>query len=204
MVEKIPITNTLQIITNLQQGAVIAFPTDTVWGVGCASSNDEAITKLYTLKDRPLNQPTALLISEVEDLFPFCDKVSDHLVPIMDKFWPGALTLILQVKKEFWKAPFCSGNRTIGFRLPDYALLVCLIKQLGSPLVASSANLRGQQPKRDVKGVENVFSKHIDGILMDENHTLSQKASTVLDATTFPCTIVREGAIPRSDLEKYL
>ena len=204
MAELLPIDNVSPIISKLQQGALMAFPTDTVWGIGCSSEINETVLRLYPLKNRPINQPTALLISNPTDLELYCETISKHLHNIVARFWPGALTIILKVKRIYWDRPFCSKEGTIGFRIPDYAPLRFIIQSLGSPLVASSANERGEQPLQSSDEIMQQFNDKIDAVVTSDVSFSGQKASTVLDASVSPCTIVREGAISRFDLEQFL
>ncbi|NQT05926.1 MAG: threonylcarbamoyl-AMP synthase [Candidatus Omnitrophica bacterium] len=174
----------------LKDGGLVAFPTETVYGLGADSLNKKAIERLYTVKKRPKDKPLTVHISRIEAL----KEMDVELCPLAEKltrrFWPGPLTLILNSKK----------GKKIGFRMPSNRIALSLIEASGTPIVAPSANLSGGKAPKDAKAVMRDLGHNIDMIL-DGGQTDVGIESTVVDMTVFPCRILREGAVSKSQIK---
>jgi len=178
-----------QAIKVLKDGGVAVFPTDTVYGVGAALSHVEAVKRLFTLKNRPLNRPLIALISSIEQASLLSPDLPETFFNLSQAFWPGALTLIVP------KAPhipdFVTGGLpSIGLRIPGCAIARALIEGVGEPLVTTSANISGEASPTSLESMGLSVDAVVDGGV-----TRHQVASTVVDLTTPNPTIVRQGAI---------
>ena len=184
----------------LNQGEVIALPTDTVYGVAADGFNAEAIEKLFVAKDRPSSKAIMLLIGAYADL----EKCASHISPtarrLAEHFWPGGLTLVVNARAEL-PANLRADTSTIGVRLPDSALARELVRALGRPLAATSANRSGGANPRTAQDVLNDLDGRI-ALILDGGATPGNVPSTVLDCTIEPPRVLRAGAIGIGEIEK--
>lgn len=184
----------------IADGGVIAFRTDTFYGLGADPFNREAIVRIKELKGREEAKPILLLISDVNELDRFTNN-SQFLRMIAVGHWPGPLTLIGGALPEV-PVELTAGTRTIGVRLPDDDNVRALVRACGGALTATSANLSGQPPARTAKEVENYFPEGID-LIIDGGEVTATQASTVLDLSGSEARLVREGAISREELGEF-
>lgn len=183
-------------------GEVIAVPTDTVYGIATDGFSAEAVEKLFVAKDRPSSKAVMLLVGDYEDLYKVASYVSPAAERLAERFWPGGLTLVVNARSEL-PANLRAETNTIGVRLPDSDLVRELARALGRPLAATSANRSGGANPRTAQDV----LKDLDGriaLILDGGATPGNLASTVLDCTVEPPRVLREGAIPTSELERVL
>lgn len=174
----------------LKNGGLVAFPTETVYGLGANLLNKKTIERLYKVKKRPKDKPLTVHISDMKMLKKMVSEVPVIAKMLIDKFWPGPLTVILNSKK---------GGK-IGFRMPSNPVALSLIKESRVPIVAPSANLSGNKPPCNINEVLEDLSDNIDMVL-DGGQTTVGIESTVVDTTVFPCKVLREGAITKSSLK---
>lgn len=171
---------------------IIAFPTDTVYGIGAMITDIEAIEKIYQLKQRDFQKPLAILAASKEDIFPYIEMPSNQVLELMDKYWPGPLTIVFRKSKAV-SNQLTRGLDTIGFRIPSEPSALKLLKQVG-PLATTSVNISGQPPLNDPVCIEQSFGDQIDYVYYHKVHA-SQVSSTVIDATQSPIVILRQGEI---------
>jgi len=194
--------NLRQITATIAGCGVIAFRTDTFYGLGADPFNASAVQKIRELKGREDDKPILIVISdtkEVDRLIPFRAKAFDDLAK---RFWPGALTIIGQAAAEL-PNQLTGGTKTVGVRLPDDDRVRALIAACGGALTATSANVSGQPPARTAAEVASYFGQRID-LIVDGGATTSESPSTVVDATTSELKLVREGVIPWSEVRSAL
>lgn len=184
----------------LDGGAVVIFPTDTVYGIGGGACCQGAIEKIYRLKQRPATQPLQILISNFQQ----AQKIaifSQGAQRLARKFWPGALTLIVPPSKE--GIALARGAKGLGLRVPACATLLKILQNMKGPLYSTSANLHGQPVLTKEEGLENLWGKEIDIII--KGGTLSPVASSVVDMTDGSSPrLLREGSISRGQLSEVL
>ena len=173
----------------IRKGGLVAFPTETVYGIAANLLDKTAIEKLYEVKKRPKNKPFTIHISNLDMLKEMGYAVTKEAKILTDKFWPGPLTIILKSRD----------GKNLGFRMPANKIALELIKVAGVPIVAPSANLSGKTPPTDGEGVLRQLSGQID-ILIDGGKTDVGVESTVVDLTASPPKILREGAIKASEI----
>lgn len=174
------------------KGKIIAFPTDTVYGVGALIDDVEAIEKIYDLKKRDLQKPLAILAGKIEDILPYIEKPSPKVVEIMHQYWPGALTIIFK-KSRLASDKLTRGLNTIGFRIPNEEETLTFLKRVG-PLATTSVNLSGESPLNDPVSIDCSFGDKIDYIYY-KNSNSSNVSSTVIDCSTDEIKILRVGEI---------
>ncbi len=185
----------------MKSGGVIAFPTDTFYGLGADPFNPDALSKIFRIKQRPADKPLLVLIHSLDQLKDLAAGVTDGAQLLMEHFWPGPLTLIF--KAVPLPDALTAGTSTIGIRLPDHPFTRRLLEALDQPLTAPSANVSGTGELETAQQVENALGDKLD-LIVDGGPAPGGKVSTVLDTTTNPPTLVREGALSRSDLESAL
>lgn len=180
----------------------MAFPTDTVYGVGAHALLPEAVARLYTAKVRPEGKAIPLLLADAADI----ERVSLDLPPLASRliaaFWPGALTLV--VPRSAWLPDIVTaGGPTVAVRLPDHPAPRALARALGAPLAATSANLSGQAEATTAAEVLAQLDGRIE-LLLDGGVCAGGVASTVLDLTVHPPAILRAGALDLAQLQRLL
>jgi L-threonylcarbamoyladenylate synthase len=178
----------------LRDGGIVAFPTDTVYGVGAHAFLPAAVEQLYAVKRRPRDKAIALLLSGVDALPTVALSIPDLAYALATRFWPGALTLVLRRTARVPDA-VTSGGDTVAVRAPDHPVTQALIAALGAPLAATSANLSGQPAPATADGVLAQLAGRVD-LLLDGGTCPGGVASTVLDLTVSPPRILRAGGIP--------
>jgi len=190
----------------LRGGGLIAFPTDTVYGLGADALNPRAVKKIFKIKKRPFTNPLPILIAEKKDLTKFVSKFvsrpSQKIKQLINKFWPGPLTLVLP-KKKIIPNIVTAGLPRVGVRVPANAVALALIRILGRPLAATSANLHGKKSPTTALAVKKNLNNKID-LILDGGKTKLGRESAVLDCTTSPPTLLRSGAIKAKTLEKLI
>jgi len=184
----------------LDSGGVIAFPTDTFYGLGADPFNPEAISKIFRIKLRPADKPLLVLIHSPDQV----DRLTDQITPLakllMRLFWPGSLTLLFKAAPGLPRE-LTAGTGKVGVRLPAHLFTLQLLEGLDCPLTAPSANISGA--REPVTAGEVVSAGALD-VVVDGGPAPGGKPSTILDATTNPPTLIREGAVSRKDLQMVL
>lgn len=186
----------------IANGGVIAFRTDTFYGLGADPLNVQAIVRIRELKGREDNKPILLLISDVGEVSRFVRSPSKVFEDVAARFWPGPLTIIGSSVGEL-PVELTAGTGTIGLRLPDDNEVCELVRACGGALTATSANLSGHEPARTADDVERYFPSGID-LVIDSGEVDATKPSTVVDLSTARPRLIREGAITRSELKSFL
>lgn len=186
----------------LNQGEVIALPTDTVYGIATDGFNANAIEKLFIAKDRPSHKAIMLLIGDYSDLEKIATFISPSAQRLAQHFWPGGLTLVVNARDEL-PVNLRADTNTIGARLPNSELVRELARALGRPLAATSANRSGGANPRTAQDVLNDLDGKI-AMILDGGATPGKLASTVLDCTIEPPRVLRAGAIGVNEIENVL
>ena len=186
----------------LKAGGLVAFPTETVYGLGGNGLDKEAARKIYAAKGRPSDNPLILHVSKMEEVYPLVESVPEKAKRLMESFWPGPLTLILQ-KSKIVPLESTGGLDTVAIRCPDNALTLELIERAGLPVAGPSANLSGSPSPTEASHVYHDLSGRIEGILDDGAVGIGVE-STILDMSTDRPTLLRPGAITLEDLTEVL
>jgi len=184
----------------LLQGGVIAFPTDTFYGLGVDPFNRDAVDQIFAIKGREKKKPLLLLISAREQLETLVRDITPAHSTLMQEFWPGPLTLLFKPR------PVILDNVSaglIGIRQPGNSMTRDLISSFGQAITAPSANLSGEAPPTSAKQVEQSLGSHLD-LIIDGGTCPGGEPSTLVDATEAPIRLIRPGAVPFSDIEVAL
>ena len=171
---------------------IIAFPTDTVFGIGAIINDLVGIDKIYELKERDSSKPLAILAGSIEDILPYIEKPTEELLNIMKKHWPGALTIVF---KKTDKVPnvVTRGLDTVAFRIPNNPDALKLLSITG-PLATTSVNKSGEAPLNTFEAIEDMFGDKID-YLYTKNYPSSNVSSTIIDVTGEEIKVLRQGEI---------
>jgi L-threonylcarbamoyladenylate synthase len=185
----------------LRAGGLVAFPTETVYGLGVDPFNAEAVGRLFAVKGRPPEKGLILHLGETRQIESVADPIPAAARALIQRFFPGPLTLVLPAKTRAGDPRLprqvTGGGETIAVRLPDHPVAVALARAFGGPIAAPSANPSGEPPPTDAESVRRTLGPVIDAIL-DGGPTPGGVPSTLVDVTATPIRILREGAIPAS------
>ncbi len=189
-------------VTILKEGGLVAFPTETVYGIGVDGFNRDAVAALLQAKNRPPGTPFALQIGAQDQLSCLLDDIPPQAQMVMDAFWPGPLTIILPAGKNIAGLAGIGAN-TVGLRFPRHPVAGALPRALGRPLAATSANLSNRPSPTTAQHVRDDFGDKVDMILDGGPSPLGVE-STVLDLSSSSPLILRAGLIEREALEVVL
>jgi L-threonylcarbamoyladenylate synthase len=190
----------LRAVETLRAGGLVAFPTDTVYGVAAAPWDVDAVARLYVAKQRPSNLPIPLLLSDADQLHRVATLAS-AFAPLTERFWPGGLTLVLP-KTEI-VPDVVSPGPTVAVRVPDLALARDLIREAGGVLAVTSANISGQPSPVTAMEVKRQLGGRI-GLIVDGGPCPRGVPSSLLDCTASPPKLLRRGAISEESLRAVI
>lgn len=186
----------------LKQGGLVAFPTETVYGLGGNGLDKEAAKKIYAAKGRPSDNPLILHVSSIEEVYPLVKALPEKAKKLMEAFWPGPLTLVLP-KSDIVPKESTGGLETVALRSPENALTLDLIRACGFPIAGPSANFSGRPSPTEASHVLEDLGGRIEGILEDGAVGIGVE-STIVDLSEDYPTLLRPGAITIEDLEEVL
>lgn len=186
----------------LLQGGLVAYPTESFYGLAVDATNEEAIRKLFALKKRAAEHPILLLIPSVDLLTEYVIRIPPVAHQLINEFWPGGLTLIFEASEKI-SALLTAGTGKIGLRLSNHPLATALAQSMGAPITGTSANISGTPPCCNAREVLASFGEDID-LIIDGGETAGGIGSTILDVTVDPPQILRNGMIQPRQLEKFL
>jgi L-threonylcarbamoyladenylate synthase len=181
----------------IREGGVVAYPTETFYGLGADGGVPSSVEKIFQIKGRDFNKPIPLIIAGQDHLAEWAASVPETARWLMERFWPGPLTLIFQALPGV-SPRLTGGSGKVGIRQSSSAIAACLALRLkGGALTATSANLSGQEECVSAREVVDRLGSLID-VVIDGGTTPGKKGSTIVDVTVHPPVIIREGAIPSS------
>jgi len=186
----------------IREGGVVAFPTETFYGLGVAVFNQKAIKKVFEIKNRSLNKPLLILIDNESSLSELVSEIPTIAFPLMDKFWPGPLTIIFKASSQLTSL-LTGGTGKIGIRVSSNTIAKKLVQRAGTPLTATSANREGELSPSMASQVIAQLGDRID-LVIDGGKTKGNLSSTIIDVTFAPPRIVRAGAVPLPEIEKIV
>jgi L-threonylcarbamoyladenylate synthase len=182
----------------IARGGVIAFRTDTFYGLGVNPFDKAAVRRIKELKGREDAKPILIVISDADQVDRFIEKRSPEFVQLSERFWPGPLTLIGVARSEV-PEEITAGTGTIGIRLPDNEVVRNLVRACGGALTATSANPASQPPAKTAQEVAEYFPSGID-LIVNGGEAMSDQPSTVVDVTGTEPRLIREGVIGKKEL----
>ncbi|HPQ61033.1 MAG TPA: L-threonylcarbamoyladenylate synthase [Syntrophales bacterium] len=177
----------------LREGRVLAFPTETFYGLACDGKNEKAVARLFEIKGRRFDKPVPVIIGDRGGLEGLVAEISREAEKLMEAFWPGPLTLVLKALPTV-SGRLTAGSGKIGVRLSSHPLALRLARGLGGPVTATSANRAGEKECSSAVEVLSALGDRIDG-LVDGGRTPGGKGSTLVDVTVNPPAILRDGVI---------
>lgn len=186
----------------IRQGGIVAFPTETVYGLAADAFNPNAVLRVFEAKNRPVDNPLPVQIAAIHDISRLARDVSQSAFALMDAFFPGPLTIVLRAAPEVPEM-ITAGTGKIGIRMPNHPVALALIRAAETPIVAPSANKSGQPPATTIQEVLDYFNGKIE-LVLDAGPTVLKTASTVVDMTEETPRILRIGSISEGELLSVL
>lgn len=177
----------------LEQGGIVAYPTESFYALGVKALNEPAVIKLFHLKKRPAEKAIPVIIGTRDLLETIVKTIPFQARGLMDKFWPGGLTLIFHAG-EIVPDVLLGGGGKIAVRIPGDSFALAFAQASLFPITATSANMSGGKPSRRAQEVVQYFGKEVD-LVIDQGETPGGKPSTILDVTVEPSRVIREGKI---------
>ena len=187
----------------LRNGRVVAIPTDTLYGLSANAFDAEAIEKIYDIKHRPHTKPMIVLVSSINDINDLAH-YDERLEKLAKAFWPGPLTVLLnRIKDEHKLDKACLGLPACTFRVPNCEIDIKIIKQLGSPIVSTTANISGEPNPMNAQEIHAQLGDSVEFIL-DNGPSPETTSSTIVDLTSHNWKILRPGVISEQKIKKIL
>ena len=193
----------LQEVANIiRQGGIVVFPTETVYGIGTNGLDSKAISKVYHVKQRPLNKPISLLVSSLEMVKAVTENISDIEYKLMEEFFPGPLTIILK-KNKLVPNNLTNNTDTVGIRLPDNIIARKLIEYANVPIATPSANISGRSSGTNIQDIIKDFGDKVD-YYIDGGPSKLGIGSTIVKIDGDKPVILRHGSISEEEINKIL
>ena len=187
----------LESIKFLKYGGIVIFPTDTAFGIGCRIDDEESVERLFQIRKRPETQATPVLVSSLEMAKDYVSEISKEVQEkLIDKYWPGALTIVLPCLTEKVPNLVRGGSNTLGVRMPNNEIALEIIKNVGVPILGPSANFHGEKTPYKFEDLNPELIKLVDYVVPGECGV--KEASTVIDCSIDPWKILRNGAVKLS------
>ena len=187
-------SNIKEAIKILKSGGIVIFPTDTAIGIGCRIDHESAVKRLFRIRKRSESKPLLALVNSVEMARKYWETIPQDVTELIKKYWPGPLTLVLHSAKEKVPGIVTSGTNNLGIRQPDNELVLKLIKGVGVPIVAPSANFAGEKTPFKFEDLDPKLINLADYILNNEVSS-AKNVSTVIDCSKKPWKVLRQGVI---------
>ena len=182
----------------IKSGGVISFPTRYLYGLGADAFNPNAVDKVFKIKRRPYNKPLPVLVSKRIDLPGLVRNIPTSATRIMERFWPGAITLVFEAVDTL-PENLTAGTDRIGIRMPEHPVAKALTDAVEGPITATSANITGHAGCSRVSDLDSLIADKLD-LILDVGPLKGGRGSTVVDVTADPPKILREGAVPAKDI----
>ena len=182
----------------IKDGGIVAFPTRYLYGLGADALNHDAVDRIFEIKKRSHYKPILILIHQQEDLARLAKNVSANALQIMNHFWPGEITVVVDAA-DMLPQNLTAGSGKIGVRLPQHPVAVALVKAVQGPITATSANLAGKKGCARIDDLDPRIAERLD-IILDAGPLKGGIGSTIVDVTIDPPVILREGAVSAKDI----
>jgi L-threonylcarbamoyladenylate synthase len=186
----------------LRDGGLVAFPTDTLYGLGAVAAQERAVQRLFEAKERPGDRPLPIFVASAADVDSVATEVSQPARRLMETFWPGGLTVVLRRHPRFHSLALAGGD-TVAVRVPAHPVALELLRRVGEPLTGTSANLSGRPGPRTAGEVRRQLGGRVD-LIVDGGPCPGGVESTVVDCTVDPPRVLREGAVPAEQIAAVL
>ena len=186
----------------IKKGGIVIFPTETVYGIGTNGLDEKAIKRLYEVKQRPLNKPISLLVSNIEMVEQVAKNISKLEYKIMQNFFPGPLTIILE-KKDIVPDILTANTNTVGIRMPSGEIARKLIEYAGIPIATPSANISGKPSGTNIKDIQKDFEGKVD-YFIDNGESKLGIPSTIVRVINNEVHILRDGSISKEEINNIV
>ncbi|MBN2418770.1 MAG: threonylcarbamoyl-AMP synthase [Deltaproteobacteria bacterium] len=186
----------------LLSGGIVAFPTESFYGLAVDIENERAIEKLFALKQRDKNNPVLILLPEITALKEYVEEIPDQAVKMINAFWPGGLTMIFKANRKISHL-LTANTGKIGIRYSSHPVATALAGSIGRPVTGTSSNISGYAPCNTADEVFENLGEKVD-LILDNGATPGGKGSTILDITATPPVFIREGIVLQKDIEKII
>ncbi|MBI1747790.1 MAG: threonylcarbamoyl-AMP synthase [Acidobacteria bacterium] len=186
----------------IQGGAVILYPTDTLYGLGCSPFVADAVARIHRIKMRNEHKPMLVLMDDMQAMADLAEEIPRSFYALARRFWPGPVTFILKAAPTLPHV-LTAGLGTVGVRMPEQPFTRELLRRCRLPLVSTSANLSGTNPLLEIKLLLDLFQRQVD-YFIDAGNLASAVSSTVIRLVGDEVTLIREGRIPFSDIQAAL
>ncbi len=181
-----------KVVECLKQGGVIAYPTDTIYGIGCDIFNKKGVKKIYQIKQRDPRKPFSFICADLSDVSNYA-QVSNFAFKTMRRHLPGPYTFVLEATRVV-PDNLTTRQKTVGIRIPENPIALAIVKELGHPLVTTSANISGEDAHQDPAEIQEAMGKMIDMVV--DGGILMGNASTVISLIDDQIEVLRQGAGP--------
>jgi L-threonylcarbamoyladenylate synthase len=182
----------------LRSGGVVAYPTETLYGLGVDIRVESAIRRLFSIKERPAGRPVLILIPSVDALSDYVTDIPQVARDLIQTFWPGNLTLVFKAGPKV-SALLSAGTGKIGIRLSSHPVATALARAVGGPITGTSANLSGRPACQTAQEILETIGRQVD-LILDAGPSVRDTGSTILDVSALPLQVLREGIISRKQL----
>ncbi len=182
----------------IRRGGVVVFPTRNLYGLGADALNVKAVERVFQIKKRPDHKPISVLIKSIKDLNRFVSEIPDGAFKIMEAFWPGKITLVFKARREIPDI-LTAGTGKIGIRLPGHPVAAALVNLLNHPITATSANFSGMEGAHQISDLPEEMVDMVS-LILDAGPLKKGTGSTVVDVTTDPPKVIREGEVSFDDV----
>lgn len=186
----------------IKKGGIVIFPTETVYGIGTNGLDENAIKKLYEVKQRPLNKPISLLVNNIEMVEKIAKNITEVEYKLMERFFPGPLTIILE-KRDIVPDILTSNTNTIGIRMPSGEIAKKLIEFAGVPIATSSSNISGKPSGTNITDIKKDFEGKVDCFIDNGESELGIPSTVIRIIDNIP-HILRQGAISEEEIRKVI
>ncbi len=186
----------------LQEGEVVAFPTDTVYGLGANAFERFAVRQIFTIKERPPDKALPVFIYQIDDLNLVARRVPNQAWPLLQTFWPGDLTVVL-LKNPALPDDVTAGENTVAVRVPNHPVCLDLVIRVGRPLAVTSANLSGQPTPTTAQAVAEQLHGRLP-LILDGGPSPTTQPSSIIDLSVSPPRLLREGRLTLAMLQEFL
>jgi L-threonylcarbamoyladenylate synthase len=185
--------NSNDAIKILKNGGVGIFPTDTVYGIGCRIDAEEAVKKVFSIRNRPEEKAVLVVIDSIEMAEKYLLPIQKEVKELMEKYWPGGLTIILPCNTEKVPAVVRGGGPTLGVRQTNHPVLLNILKEIQVPLIAPSANFAGSPTPTTFEEIDKKLLGMVDCVI--DSPSGGSIASTIINCSVSPWAILRQGAV---------
>lgn len=183
-----------QAVQILNRGGIAIFPTDTAFAIGCRIDDEKALKKLFRIRKRPVSRAVPVLVNGLDMAQQYLKPIPQEVIEkLINRYWPGALTIILPCLTEKVPSLVRGGSENLGVRMPNHPIALEIVEKVGVPILGTSANLHGEKTPYEFKDLDKELVKHVDFVVKGKCN-LNQE-STVIDCSVKPWKILRQGAI---------